>query len=139
VSASAWFNFTAAANRGIVVLNSNGGSSASGIAVSQDSSNYMMCVLEGVIWCSGTTIVNDGAWHHVVLTRNGNDYNVYLDGNSVSISTLTNAGGTFSDQTIIGARSESGLTQFFDGIIDEVGVWSKVLNSTEISDFYQLE
>ena len=136
VSVSVWFNLSGTSNRGVVTLNSNGGSSASGFAVSQDSSNKILCVLEGVGWCSGTTAVSYNVWHHLVMTRSGNDYKVYLDGSGTPISSGTIGGGTFSNTNIIGARSETGLTQFFDGGIDEVGIWSRVLNSTEISDLY---
>jgi hypothetical protein len=56
---------------------------------------------------------------------------VYLDGSSVSQSFTTgifNGNRTFS----IGARGDD--NRYFDGLIDDVGVWNRALSPEEITD-----
>jgi hypothetical protein len=80
-----------------------------------------------------TTRVNDGRWHHIVGTSNGNVWRVYVDGvqeNSTSYG-YTNADFTTTIAMNIGnyaAQSD----QYFQGEIDEVRVWRTVRTAAEI-------
>lgn len=72
-------------------------------------------------------------WNHFVFTRTGAGATaVYVNGNSVGTGTgaNSNAGNKF----VLGAYTniQFGLA----GLIDEVGIWSKALSTTEISDLY---
>ena len=64
--------------------------------------------------------VSTGTWYHFAVVRNGNDFDLYLDGttvlNTTSSSTLYNGGLNF-----IGTRLASGGTPglYFNGHIDE--------------------
>ena len=132
ITVCGWYNISSiAADRAVFTVNSDGGGSASGFAASGHGAK-MELVLEGVSWGSTGPNVAINTWHHLCLTRDGTQYDLYQDGDSSPISSLTNAGGTFSGAMTIGARSSSGLTQSMLGIIDEVGVWNRVLNATEI-------
>jgi hypothetical protein len=78
-------------------------------------------------------------WYHVVLVRNTTDHTLkyYLNGALVtSVLDTTTVAPAYSDLTI-GARHSSGAYRgFFNGVIDEVGIWSRALDSTEVSDLY---
>lgn len=81
------------------------------------------------------TSVSTGTWYHVVLTlSSSNTYELFINGSSVD----TGSGatwGTFTPVFRIGG-TYSTASRFFDGIVDEVGIWSKVLSSSEITDLY---
>jgi hypothetical protein len=80
---------------------------------------------------SKTTSINDSTWHHVCGVSDDVNMYVYLDGSSVSQSFTTgifNGNRTFS----IGARGDD--NRYFDGLIDDVGVWNRALSPEEITD-----
>lgn len=82
-----------------------------------------------------------GVWKHIVWTYTAatSKYNLYIDGTatggeqtgtrtSIYDSTADFALGVYND-----AADKAGL---FNGMIDEVGVWSRVLSSTEVAALY---
>jgi large repetitive protein len=91
---------------------------------------------------TSTSVVNDGAWHHVVLAAAPNRQNLYLDGKSVATSTrslvLTNA-----QYAYIGAGStknwpgSSGDVSYFKGNIAEFGYYNKELTVAEVDAHYK--
>lgn len=84
-----------------------------------------------------------GTFYHIVITfttsteacavyLNGvSKATTLIDGSSVGAS-IYNSAGSFK----IGCRETTVPTGFFDGIIDEVGIWSRVLSSTEVTALY---
>lgn len=97
----------------------------------------------------GSTVLNDGQWHHVAVvvsdfnndgSTNVNETKLYVDGvlevigasRSQEIDT-----DTASETAVIGASSHS--TDYnFTGDIDEVHVYSSVKTDTDIADLYAL-
>jgi len=90
-----------------------------------------------------TISIADGNWHHVAITFDGSlgtanqRFKVYLDGTA-----LTNLGfngptslATTSTDLLIGNRGGSAINHW-DGEIDEVSLWTKVLSSSEVTDIY---
>jgi len=81
---------------------------------------------------------NDGVWHNVVVTYNGNsDLKLFIDGN---LSDTTQTGGAIPDFTVtyplrIGANSFR-PDNFFTGEIDEVRIWSRSLENSEVLNEY---
>ncbi len=84
----------------------------------------------------GTTAPGLGAWHHLVVTRTGTDVVHYLDGviNGVDAGFSPVSTADDGDEVYIGNRQD--LVTDFDGLIDEVRVWNKVLSATEINQSY---
>jgi len=79
---------------------------------------------------------NDGKWHYVVSTFDGEMLKLYVDGSQVG----RKLGKGFPDDTgnqplRIGANSLR-LDGFFEGEIDEVRVWDRGLTTEEIEDQY---
>lgn len=73
-----------------------------------------------------------GAWHFLVYKQEGNNLKVYLD-NTLEVNTANTvanptANTTLCDYTTTGSR--------FKGWVDEVTLWERGLNDTEISFLY---
>ena len=92
---------------------------------------------------NGTTNVNDGNWHNVVVTRESNGVRNYVDGseevlhddsNVVVASPYTMSGTISITDTIIGGLTSS--TEFWAGNIDEIAVWNSALSASDVSDIY---
>lgn len=96
----------------------------------RDSTGYYN---PSVSWSPSTA-----TWYHVAVTREKSTGYVkfYVNGSQQGstvetgrTASLLNTGDAFE----VGQSGASGL---FDGILDELGVWSRVLSSTEISSLY---
>ncbi len=77
-------------------------------------------------------IIADNQWHHVVVTKSGTTGSIYLDGVSYSNTTVNNV--TNTSQITIGARENS--TNFFNGQIDEIKIYSYALTPSQVLTDY---
>ena len=88
---------------------------------------------------TSATIAND-TWTYVVFTQSGTTGSVYLNSGTPVTSNLTYTGGTDTGYThYVGVFNQiggAGLNDYFTGRLDEVGVWSRALSSTEVSELY---
>ena len=81
--------------------------------------------------------INNGAWHHVVgtYTSGNNGMKLYVDGVLQGSARATTALTTGYWRA--GAEGMSGWTgnpgQYFDGVLDELAVYTDVLTPTEIT------
>ena len=126
---------------GCVLKASSSGSSYRGIVVKQNA--YGLFLNNGVLvlydWTAGAerntgVNINDGLNHVLTLTfQSGvtNGTKVYIDGNLVLTTTITVLNQNVP--LVIGAGGVG--TQFINAQIDEVTIWNKELNATEVSEF----
>ena len=83
-----------------------------------------------------TTSVVTNTWYHVVITVNGATAKLYIDGTLETTDTIfTTSIPTNAKALFFGARDD-GTTQFWNGQIDEVGIWSRALTSDEVTALY---
>jgi len=77
--------------------------------------------------------VNDGAWHHMVLTINGTSVKIYVDGSTTGGDVWT-AGSPLSagSNTVMVGRG----TGLYDGLMDEVAFWDVELSSSDVTTLY---
>ncbi|KUK76567.1 MAG: transmembrane(s)protein [candidate division WS6 bacterium 34_10] len=88
--------------------------------------------------------VNDNQWHHLVVTwqSSNGETKLYLDGSLEYTGTLSTGTSITSGGTLMLAQEQDsvggGLTvaQSFGGILDEVIIFSTVLDSTEVNGLY---
>src|SRR6056297_3581315 len=86
----------------------------------------------------GGPSLDDGNWHHVVVTISGDTTKDYIDGNLVATNTRsTTFSPSSTDDVKIGNKGDGYSGRYMDGKIDEVGIWDKALNSTEVSTLYE--
>ena len=81
--------------------------------------------------------IMDNNFHNIVGTINGNNLNLYIDG--ILVKTLTTAysqtSSCWNGDIQIG-RNWSGDTGFFNGKIDDIGIWNRALTQQEVTNLY---
>jgi tetratricopeptide (TPR) repeat protein len=78
-----------------------------------------------------------GIWHHVAATYNGSNMKIYIDG--VLINSINTSGiiPTSSSNLHIGTKRVGSYPQdFFHGKIDEVRLFNRALNNSEIENIF---
>lgn len=101
--------------------------------------------LSTAIWNNSTAyqiyqsnyIIPQNKWVNVVMTYGNNILKIYSEGN------LVYTGTTIAPRAINGlfyfGRSRSGTEQFFNGKLDDVAIWNKILTTQEINQLYTPE
>lgn len=92
---------------------------------------------------TGSSTLTTGTWYNIILTSNGSTSKIYLNGVAETL-TGTNSDwfDTWASDTMrydIGVMYRAlpdGSSGYFDGIIDEVGIWSRALTSAEVTELY---
>ena len=76
---------------------------------------------------TGTSLVDNGEWHHAAATYDGTTLRLYLDGTQEASTTVSQGPGTGSNHppSLATALTPTGVaTGFFNGVLDEARVWS---------------
>ncbi len=95
-----------------------------------------------------TPPIRDGNWHHLVVTFDRSSVvSIYVDGQLYSTDPLTATPGnidTFSQsynvnigQDGTGNYTDGGNAQMVGVMIDDLGIWGRVLSASEVSAIYQ--
>ena len=96
---------------------------------------------------ASTLAVNDGNWHHVAAVKTGSIVQIYVDGIasgsaiapvSVSDSLIHPLNVDSGGSTTVGAYLDKS-TYFFNGSIDELSVWNRALNESDIAKIYYMQ
>jgi len=105
--------------------------------------NFVVLYTDPGFTLSGSSItsIDDGKWHHIVGTYDGNRVRIYVDGfeeNSAALSNKTL--NSLSNFEIGGNCNGIGQSSGFlwPGLIDEVRVYNRALSQSEITDLYRL-
>lgn len=130
-SLSAWFTTTGAGTKTIF-----------GQYLGSDSTRTLLYVQGGQahffvggsnLISSISTTLNDGEWHHIVMTRNGSDIKLYIDNNEDDSGTY--AGNIYQGaNTMVGSGDGSSL--YFNGKLDDLRIFDFDLDTGEIEDIY---
>jgi ribosomal protein S17E len=144
----AWIKTTAAGGQQTIVGKAPAGAWASGgKQFTLEAGGELLFDAFGVGNATGTTKVNDGAWHHVAVTfaDASNTVRMYVDGRLETLGAVNGqpaAAGTTSHTLNLGADVAShavrigslhGAGGFFNGEIDDVRIWSSARSGAEIA------
>ena len=139
-SASIWVNSNT--NSGEIPLIGNGATigGTTGYAVYLNNGELTLTFRTNPnqnFYYTNTSLYQQG-WKHIVLTVNDGAYVLYLDGTSVLNGTTANwsSNPTPTYDTFIGNRWNRNESGVFDGIVDEIRIYSDVLTSTEVGYLY---
>jgi len=85
-----------------------------------------------------STLGLSSGWHHIACTYDTTAYKLFIDG--VEGSSGGGFGITYDadNYTLIGAEAGTGSNpegQYFNGYIDEIRIWNRVLSESEINDW----
>ena len=91
-----------------------------------NSSNYQVF--------NSSVLITNNNWNNLICTYNSSILNFYLNGTQIdqfTVNTLPiNSGNYF-----LGA-SLTGSDQYFEGKLDDIGIWNRVLTTCEIQNLY---
>lgn len=88
------------------------------------------------VWSTFNLSVNN--WYHAVITFNDvtNTVTFYVNGSNVTVKQNTGSPTNSSSSVFLGKREYVGGEEPFDGYIDEVAFWSRILTNNEILTLY---
>lgn len=144
MSISAWFKLESLPTTGqaysIAAKMGHGGTNAYELAYCNEGGTlrfqyYTESGLGGGAFKYDTTL-STGTWYHVVITLSGTTAQYYLDGSSVSGTGSSYAPRNATSPFRIGSGNLMEATDYFDGFIDEVGIWSRAISSAEVTELY---
>ncbi len=97
--------------------------------------------IAGLGWEKNEKIQNimDNSFHHVVGVISGNTLNLYIDGILVQTTTTPyqQTSSCWGGDIQIG-RNWSTFNDFFNGKIDDIGIWNRALTQEEITNLYNV-
>lgn len=94
--------------------------------------NVLVGAAAGLLWHPYGINIGTG-WHFVGVIRNAGVETGYVDG-TAGPTTWSDAPAAPTGFVTVGA--DSSPARYWDGKVDEIGFWNKVLSSTEISNLY---
>jgi hypothetical protein len=84
------------------------------------------------IWAQSTSTTN--VWTHIVMVYNAGGMTLYKDNVAVATGTFNHTGVTSTTLPLYVGRGIGG--NYFNGKIDDIGIWNRCLSACEISDLF---
>jgi len=82
-----------------------------------------------------TDYLNKTGWNHVLMTYTGSNNSAHLYLNGVDRGAKTHSGNLNLGNSFMGIGGDSAI-RWFNGTIDEVGIWNKSLSPSEATELY---
>lgn len=109
---------------------------AYGVRVESDDRLSLVAVNRAII--ASSTVPLDTGWHHVAVTKNGATVGIYIDGvartgtvtNTALVNTALPLRLAADDH---GGESGIGVTDYHDGVLDEVALFGRALSASEVA------
>ncbi|MCB1096273.1 MAG: immunoglobulin domain-containing protein, partial [Verrucomicrobiae bacterium] len=149
ITVSAWVNAESLSTWGSILKNWGGGVTGQfhfGLnAGDGDISNFLTTDDGSLPFARTNTAFATGVWHHVAFTADGASLAIYQDGaeaarvaysGALIESEIPGLGiGVKTDDS--GAFPDGGNPGFWDGMIDDLGLWARALTPAEITAVYE--
>ena len=141
ITLTAWIKLESTGSESIIIAKGAYTGTDRQYSLYVDSSNIIRC---NIATTDSTSSAAIGAtamstdWAHVACVYNDTDIRIYVNGSLDSNGTdnpKSYTGGIYSGDGVFRVGSMGG-SRFFDGLIDEPGVWDVALSSTDISSIY---
>ena len=140
ISVSCWINVESQPGNHGIIGTANGENSwylynSSGTIIGNISDGQTLTSTQS------NSAVSTGVWHHIVYIVDRDGYaKLYIDGalqtDQDNISAFAASNLSTTNQLNVGTWGDGYWQVCFDGKIDEVGIWSRVLTADEVSDLY---
>lgn len=143
-SVSIWFKTSTTSTYQTLVDNGGNTSGSSGFAIFINTDNTLRASFTNgggggasdVFTLNTNTTVTDGDWHNCILTYNNESAKLYLDNGTPFSGTNTEPFTQAANNIRLGAYVLDNTILEFNGDIDQVRIFSKELNSTEVGTLY---
>lgn len=135
LSVSGWFFPLPFTNDSFKTLYTFGSSGGARLLPYIEQGGNLRLITNGSVPTQINTAMGFNAWHHIVLVKSGSNVLVYLNGNYVNQVPYTTA---LSGTMFLGIANDQtgGTGLLYEGRIDAVGVWSRALFASEVSNLY---
>ena len=131
-SVSLWFKHTMSSGSARAIIEIGGYTNKMAITLGFTSNTGVGFAVGGNWYTNAGSGYNDGNWHHMVATRTGTTYKIYIDSQEITAS-VPSGGYSYLTLNTIGKGKSGG---YFNGKIDEVAIWDTALTSTQIQSIY---
>lgn len=149
-SFSIWFKTSGDATNGSVILGQNNnitgpsaGAFVPAMYVGNDGKLRQSLFYHGdVVMLTTTGTYWDNAWHHFVGTYSGTVETAYVDGVQYGQRTIAQSSYSSNYYYYLAAQSTSGWPalagspNYYNGSLDEIGVWQRELTAAEVTSLY---
>ncbi len=108
------------------------GSNGYGFAIDEPTNRLVLTRIGVSSVFAPTLPITDTNFHHVAVTKSGNQVIFYVDGVATAPVTY-NAVFTFTTNMAIGTRGDADLRNAFFGTVDELSVYNRALTPVEIT------
>ena len=133
---SAWFKTDSISKRQTIYSHGSNASGGMQLEINGQGSGSFGMIMNGIwLYYTGVNKFSAGEWNNIAYTRSGaggGNHKLYLNGTEIT-DIVRQTSDNFTDQTansLIAGRTTS--TQLFDGEIDNVLIFSKVLSQSDI-------
>ena len=86
-----------------------------------------------------STTATDDQWHHVVGTYDGSEVSIYIDGVLENTQTFSQSLELDNTSLNIGRRMARPTFSYFPGLMDEVRIYDRALDASEVESLYNLD
>ncbi len=143
----AWVKLSAlpASGNAFSIMDVGGSSNDQGILVGNNYGTQNGWIINSygtnnISYASGSgTLPAINTWYFVCQTRDNTNVRLYVNGSLVASKTIPNINAGYSGapiEAVIGARTNAASRQFFNGFIDDIRIYGKILSIAEINKLY---
>jgi len=141
---AAWVNLESLSDRAIITKTATVGNTDTEYAIyySNSSSRFRFQVSNGAgtgVTLVGTSsgAISTSTWYYVIAWHDAAANEVYIQVNNGTVDSASYSAGSFDGSNSFNISSyNNGTGWLFDGLIDEVGFWKRILTSQERSNLY---
>jgi hypothetical protein len=107
-----------------------------------DGSNGKVSYADSSVWDYNSFgwwgSVSLNAWHYIVAVRSGTNVTIYVDGVQIVSKTFGSAIGSTPNPLFVGCYATTTCVSpyYLKGTVDEVGLWSRALTSSDVLTLY---
>jgi len=131
-SYSAWVYKTTSGQK-FIIQNGNAGMGTCMIVTTGNNLGFTYQGVTSILSSSGFMTLN--TWIHCVITYDGaGNVEFYKNGASAGSGSISWTDGTGASNTYIGTYN--GISNYFTGLLDEIGIWNRVLTPSEVTELY---
>ena len=129
-STSIWFNYTGSPSSSTHMLLSGGTGVTDRVYIQLISTNTIRYAMGGGYDDVNVGTLTSGVWYNLTTVQDGTNINIYLNG--VPKGSFTDDAPTSNFATNLRLGNYISGSYWWNGKIDEVGIWNKALNQSEI-------